>query len=252
MSTTAPAILVVDDDTADRIWLTNSLRGAGYAVAAAATGADALVRCATERFAAITLDLLLPDMTGRDVLQQLRVGGLNRDTPVIIVSVLPEVGVALASHVQEILSKPVMPDQLRGALERAGVGSDSTRPVLVIDDDPTSLRLVESTLGADGYRAICVPDPKQGLELALEAPPAAIVLDLMMPGMDGFEFLTRFRATAHGRTVPVIVWTSKDLSPDERDLLRSAAQGIVTKGRGASALIDEIRVHAPLTRRSAA
>ena len=112
-------ILIVEDDDRDRELIASTLAGVGYGFEIARTGADALARCKERFFDAVTLDLLLPDMSGLDVLDTLRVGGWLRDTPVIVVTIVPDVKTAMT--VSEILRKPLNSDALLTALERAGV-----------------------------------------------------------------------------------------------------------------------------------
>ncbi|HEY6035368.1 MAG TPA: response regulator, partial [Kofleriaceae bacterium] len=226
----APTILVVEDDPADRGKLVAALVAAGYAVEAVSTGAEALARSEERAYDAITLDLLLPDMTGLEVLHHLR-GGRNGAVPVIVVTVIAERGAVAGFAVHDVLAKPFLEEDLVASLRRAGVTTDSDRSVvLVVDDDPASLKVMAATLARLGYLAVCEQDPVRGLRAATEQPPAAIVLDLIMPGMTGFEFLERFRTTTTARSVPVIVWTSKDLSSDELSRLRRSAHAVVSKG----------------------
>jgi PAS domain S-box-containing protein len=112
-------ILIVEDDDRDRELIASTLAGVGYGFEIARTGADALARCQERYFDAVTLDLLLPDMSGLDVLDTLRVGGWLRDTPVIVVTIVPDVKTAMT--VSDILRKPLDRDALLSALERAGV-----------------------------------------------------------------------------------------------------------------------------------
>jgi PAS domain S-box-containing protein len=125
----APQVLVVDDDPKDRAWLVRALGLAGYAVESAETGADAIERVRAQRFDAITLDLLLPDMSGLDVLRELRAGGLSADVPVIVVTVVTEKGVAAGFRVDDVLTKPVRAEDLIASLTRAGVPPRSGRSV---------------------------------------------------------------------------------------------------------------------------
>ena len=112
-------ILIVEDDDRDRELIASTLAGVGFGFEIARTGADALARCKERYFDAVTLDLLLPDMSGLDVLDTLRIGGWLRDTPVIVVTIVPDVKTAMA--VSDILRKPLNREALLGALERAGV-----------------------------------------------------------------------------------------------------------------------------------
>jgi DNA-binding response OmpR family regulator len=92
-----------------------------------------------------------------------------------------------------------------------------------------------------GYRAVCRQDASSALKAAAKEKPAAVVLDLVMPEMNGFEFLRHFRKTRQGRRTPVIVWTSKDLTEAERSALRSAASAVTKKTEQADELLYEIR-----------
>jgi CheY-like chemotaxis protein len=235
-------LLIIEDDAEDRAWLLGVLSGAGYAVETAANGNEAVTRCRERTFNAITLDLLLPDMNSRDVLRAIRTGGANEDVPVIVLTLVAEPGAVAGFTIHDFLVKPVPVDELLASLRRAGVPPDGTRPVLVVDDDPSALKLMEVQLHQLGYRPVCRPDGAAGLEAAEQEQPAVVVLDLMMPGIDGFEFLERFRRTLAGRHTPVIVWTVKDLTAEDHVRLRSMAQGVVLKGEGGVArLLEELR-----------
>jgi len=237
----ASLILVIEDDVDDRAWISSALRGAGYAVETVATGAEALVRCREQRFSAITLDIMLPDMSGRAVLEKLRERGLNQQTPVIAVTVLAHKGIVAGFPISDILAKPVSQNDLVKALERCQVKPSKARPILVVDDDETSLRLADEMLRQLGYRTVCLPSGSSALKAAAQERPAAVVLDLIMPEMNGFEFLKHFRKTRRGRRTPVIVWTSKDLTEKERTALRSAASAVTKKTEQADELLYEIR-----------
>ena len=243
-----PTILVIEDDPEDLRRLVESLSSAGYAVEAVTTGREAVERCSKRTYDAITLDLLLPDMTGLEVLEQLRKGP-NQDAPVVVVTVVAERGAVAGFAVHDILPKPLTESALLSSLVRAGVPPEiSSSVVLVVDDDPASLKVMSASLSQLGYLAVCEHDPVRALAAAIEQPPSAIVLDLLMPEMSGFEFLTQLRANPAGRAVPVIVWTSKDLSVEDFVQLRSAAHGVVAKGDGNARVLEEIATHLPAPR----
>ena len=238
----APLILVVEDHAHERSALVETLVDAGYAVDAASTGAQALIKCSERAFAAITLDLLLPDTSGLEVLRAIRSSALNSEVPVIVVTVIAEKGAVAGFAVEDILAKPLDSRALLAALNRAGVAPARSGDVLVIDDDAASLRLMSATLQQLGYRAHCVSNGDAGLRAAQDSPPRAAVLDLMMPAMDGFEFLERFRRIPHCDQVPVIVWTVKDLTAQEYARLQVTAQCIIAKSPGGMvALVRELR-----------
>jgi PAS domain S-box-containing protein len=237
VTTTAPktappslsSILVVEDDAQDRALIGTALQAAGYAVTMVSTGGEAIALCQERVFEAITLDLLLPDMNGLDVLAGVR-ASRNSSVPVVIITVVTDRRAVAGVAVLDVLSKPLRGPALLATLERAGIRSGRNAPILVVDDDQPSLRLMELALSQIGRHGICRSSGAAGLEAALTVRPAAIILDLLMPGMDGFEFLARLRNIAGQETTPVIVWTSKDLTRDEMERLHGSAQSVLTKG----------------------
>ncbi len=231
-------ILVIEDDMADRDWLVRTLTHAGYSVQTAATGAEAVKLCNENAFAAITLDLLLPDASGWDVLREIRSTPLNRQVPAIAVTVSRDQGLSSAFVLHDYLVKPVEDHILLQSLKQAGVHSHNGA-VLVIDNDRASLKLITANLNQLGYPAICKDNAEEALELARKDPPAVIVLELLLPGMNGYQFLDQLRSTPAGQRIPVIVWTVKDLTADERRRLRASAQAIVPRD-GVNALREQL------------
>jgi signal transduction histidine kinase/DNA-binding response OmpR family regulator len=251
----APTILVIEDDTKERAWLVETLVAAGYAVEVARTGQAAIDQCRERTFDAITLDLLLPDMGGWEVLKEIHSDGPNQKTPTIVVTVVAEKGVGAGFAIHDYLVKPVRAEALLASLQRAEIPPAGNRPILVVDDDPQARRLMETTLQGLGYRSRAAADGEEGLRVAGDTDPAAVVLDLLMPEMDGFEFLERFRRTPAGRATPVIVWTAKDLTDEDYGRLAASAQAVVRKSEGGTGtLIDELRtcIARPAGPRSAA
>ena len=237
----APMVLVVEDNAQDRAAIIDGLAKAGFSVDVAATGSEAKAKCAANTYDAITLDLLLPDVSGLEVLRDIQMGK-NRRVPVVVITVVTERGAVAGFAVHDVLPKPLDSASLLASLDRAGVSPRAGGTVMVVDDDPASLRLMAATLEQIGYRGRCLPRASEALRAAETEPPQAVVLDLLMPEMDGFEFLKRFRAMPQCRRIPVIVWTSKDLSPEELAGLRASAQGVVQKGPGFdAAILDELR-----------
>jgi CheY-like chemotaxis protein len=242
----APTVLVIEDDLRDREDLVAALGAAGFATEVTSSGAQAVARCRERRFDAITLDLLLPDMTGLEALRQIRDEGTNRSVPVVVITVVAERGAVAGFAVHDVLAKPLDAGQLVAALARAGVHG-RTGLVLVIDDDEQARKLMEATLNQLGYRTRSEADADRALRGLAAAPPAAIVLDLLMPGMSGFEFLTRLRFDPLLRRIPVIVWTSKELTLNELAALRSTANAVVAKGPSAkAAVLSELAACLPL------
>lgn len=239
----APRILVVEDDSRDRAFLLQTLYQAGYGVELAATGGEAIASCAGRVFDAITLDLLLPDMTGLEVLHQIRIDGKNTETPVVVVSVVADRGFVGGFSVHDHLTKPLNGVDLIASLQRAGLSEMNDSFILVVDDDPSALRLIEANLRQLGHRVQCCPNGREGLAFATARRPLAVVLDLMMPEMDGFDFLVRLRKDPANLRTPVIVWTMKDLTVQDHERLRELAQAVVAKGdSGPATLANELRM----------
>ena len=235
-------ILLIDDEAGIRTSLSRVLADEGYEVEAVPTGEKGLERLREARFHLVFLDVWLPEKDGMEVLQEIRSSGLNRTTPVIVVSVAVEKDMGRMFPIQDCLPKPVQPPELLQALERAGVPPHRNRTVLVVDDDPATLRLMQATLAGLGYHAVCQPDGEAGLASLAQDRPALVLLDLMMPVLDGFQFLERLRRDPSLPHPPVIVWTNKDLSTTERAQLQGMAKAVLAKQDCTpKALLDQLR-----------
>lgn len=228
----APLILVVEDDRQTTELLAHQLNGAGYRVARATTGEQAVALAKELQPAGITLDILLPDGDGLNVLAQLKSLPETREIPVIVVSITEhqELGVSLGAL--DWLLKPVHRGDFLAAVRKAFVRDDGNRvaTVLVVDDEPPTVELLTDMLSSQGYRVLSAPDGRQGLELARAERPDLIVLDLLMPEATGFEVVRELRMHPESREIPILIFTVKDLSPEERERLRGSVQAIVTKG----------------------
>jgi DNA-binding response OmpR family regulator/signal transduction histidine kinase len=236
----APTVLIIESSTEHRAALMGILSRAGYAVEAVTSGSEAVERSRGRTFDAITLDILLPDMGSRDVLRAIQREGRNTNVPIILLTVTAECGAIAGFNIHDFLVKPVQTEELLASLKRAGVSPAPNRTILVVDDDSNALKLMEAALSHLGYQPVCAPEGESGLKAANEHRPAAVVLDLMMPGIDGFEFLDRYRRTPSGRLTPVIVWTVKDLSAEDHVRLRATAQGLFMKARDGARLLEEL------------
>jgi DNA-binding response OmpR family regulator len=214
----------------------------GFSVDVAVTGRTAIEMFASRHYDAVTLDLLLPDMSGLDVVSAFRESGHNADVPIIVVTVVTE-SAAAGLVVNDILSKPLDSEGLLTALSRAGISGEKYGRVLVIDDDAGSVKLMAEALVRLGYEPACFSRAEDALAAVSERPAVAVVLDLLMPGMDGLEFLHRFRENADNRQVPVLVWTVKDLTRDDVKRLTSWAATVLPKAQGSVDLAGALRGH---------
>lgn len=234
------SVLVVEDSPADARVIVETLSSAGYAVEVASTGAEAIALAMERVFDAVTLDLLLPDMSGLDVLRRIRAETPNGAIPVLVISVVTE-HVSAGFVVHDVLSKPVQPPDLLASLRRAGVTSArDAQSVVVVDDDPASLRLMSIALERAELPCVCFNDPQRALAHVREHSATAIILDLQMPHMDGFSFLRALRSHAEHATVPVLVWSVMELSKEQLSELQVLAQRVVRKDGATAPLVREL------------
>jgi len=185
-------------------------------------------------------------MSGLDLLAILRAEGLARTAPVIVVSVVPDARQIAGFAVHDVLRKPLDRDALLAALDRAGVRPERAGGILVVDDDPGALKLMDTTLAQLGYSAITRSSGAAGLAAAEQLGPSAVVLDLVMPEMDGIAFLDRFRRMPGHLQTPVLIWTMKELSEAELAQLKESAQAVVSKnGNAPSSVVAQLRALLP-------
>jgi CheY-like chemotaxis protein len=222
-----PTVLIVDDDAAARDLLTASLKDAGYRLVHAASGAEALDLARTIRPDAITLDVMMPKPDGWDVLTALKADSELCDIPVIMVTVAPERGIGLSLGAVDVLTKPVDRARLTALIHRL-VRREG--PVLIVEDDADTREMMRQTIEKLGMAAAETANGRRALAwLGEHPPPAMILLDLMMPEMDGFEFLDAIAGRADWRDIPVVVVTAKQLTTAERERLLRQARNVMEK-----------------------
>jgi signal transduction histidine kinase/CheY-like chemotaxis protein len=227
-----PLVLVVEDDAQAAELLRLYLEGTGCHVEVAWDGEDGFAKASQLHPALITLDLLLPKIDGWDLLVRLKGEPTTRQIPVVIVSIKEERGKGFALGAADYLVKPVSREELVNALQRVGL---PRRPregvtILAIDDDPMALELVDAILSAEGFRVLKAYGGKEGLAATRQEPPALIILDLLMPEVDGFAVVERLRADAATAAIPIVILTSKNLTPDEKARLNGEIAYLARKG----------------------
>jgi PAS domain S-box-containing protein len=226
-----PLVLVVEDDTTGRELLSHYLVENGFAVAYAGTGAEAFELARRLKPAAISLDILLPDVHGLDLLRRLHAEPETKNIPVIVVSITDDRELGLSAGAASWLVKPVNRRQFIEALDRVmpnGNGAGN-KLALVVDDDADAVELASDVLRQRGFEVLQAFGGSDGLALALARLPGLIVLDLSMPGMSGFTVAQQLRADPRTRHMPILVSTALDLSPAERETLMRHVQTIVPK-----------------------
>jgi len=233
-------ILVIDDDPDSRELLQRALETDGYVVATATSGDEGLKLARELSPALITLDVMMPGMDGWAVLQQLKSDEALAEIPVMMVTISGEKEMASTLGAVEHLTKPVDRDTLR-RLAAQYAAPDGGGHALVVDDDESIRSLFRRALDDDGWTVAEAGNGAEALEKVRESRPNIVLLDLMMPVMDGFDFLVAFRARMDCVTTPVIVVTAKDLTDDDRARLSGGVERIVEKGAlTASDLLEHV------------
>ena len=232
-------ILIVEDNLHERASLVNRLSLSGYWADGASTGEQALHFARETPYDGISLNLVLPDQTGLDVLAEMREDGASRGAPVLGLSMPTESGGTASFPIANILSKPLCTEELLLMITPMIESLDRRARVLVIDDDPMARDLMHGELDKIGVDALCVGDGRSALRDITEHQPDAIVLDLMMPEFDGFEVLDALRRMPEWREIPVFIWTSMILTDSDYVRLARSATAIATKGGGTMAAIAE-------------
>jgi len=222
-------ILVIDDDEHIRALFYNYLTRMGYQVYMAANGQEGLRLAKQEQPDAITLDIMMPEMDGWTVLSHLKITPETREIPVIIVSMVEDKNLGYSLGATDYLVKPVNREQLTSLLQKYHIG-ETANHILIVEDDPVIQEMLVRILSKDGYQISTAENGLFALQEIEKTPPDLILLDLMMPEMDGFEFVERLRQTPAWLKIPVIVLTAKDITSEERTQLQGRVKTIFQKG----------------------
>jgi two-component system, NtrC family, sensor kinase len=224
----AGCVLVIDDDTTARELIAESLKAQGFSVATAAGGLEGLKRAKELRPFAITLDVMMPDLDGWSVLAALRQDTELADIPVIMVTILDEQRRAVALGAAGYLTKPIDRERLHRLLDRFRAAARPTR-VLVVEDEPFQRELVRGWLEGQDFIVQEAANGREALACLRQGKPDAILLDLMMPEMDGFQVVAALQKEAVWRDIPVIVITARDLDAKDHERLNSGVQSVLVK-----------------------
>jgi len=228
----APLILVVDDDANSLEVSTLNLTTAGYRVCHAMNGEDALHVARQKHPFLILLDVMMPGKDGWEVLQELKADPETSDIPVIMCTVCENEELGIALGATDYLTKPIDRRRLASKLEsmRQGIKSKHrAMRVLAIDDDEHIRELYAVTLSAQGYKIYTAANGRDGLKMAESLEPDVIILDLMMPGMDGFEVAETLKSRPRTENIPIIVVSAKELTVAERMRLVGHIEDCVCK-----------------------
>ena len=225
----AAVVLVVEDDPADALLYEKFFRGTPYRAIRVSTVEGARHALGTVLPRAIVLDIMLGNGDTWNLLAELKTSEATRHVPVLVITAVEDRQKGLSLGADGYAIKPLDRTWLLGELDRL-TGGRRGQHVLVIDDDEISRYLLRTALERDGVAVQEASTGPDGIKLALESPPAAILLDLVMPGTSGFEVLDQLKASPVTRDVPVVVVSSQNLTEQDRDRLASRVVGIVAKG----------------------
>ncbi|HEU4611462.1 MAG TPA: response regulator [Kofleriaceae bacterium] len=219
-------VLIIDDDPMVQHLVRGHLESEEFKVFSAVDGVEGLTLAREVRPTVIVLDIHLPRLDGWTVLAELKSDPVLNQIPVIMMSVEEQRARGFSFGACEYLVKPVEPDRLLTVVKRALLPSDGD--VLVVDDDESTREMVSRHLRRAGYSTVEARDGEEALLRSRVISPGLVILDLIMPGVDGFEVLRTMRS--EGMRTPVIVLTGKTLQPDEERILRDGLARIVQKG----------------------
>jgi signal transduction histidine kinase/CheY-like chemotaxis protein len=222
-------VLVVDDDPNALDLLGRTLQAAGVRIVTARDGREALNLARKLHPAAITLDVLMPGMDGWEALRELKGDPETRDIPVIMVTMTDDRELGYALGATEFLTKPVDRGQLVQLLERYALEGAVCR-ALVVDDKAENRQVLRRALENEGWQVGEAENGRVALERVAEQVPSLILLDLMMPVMDGFEFVMEMRKRDASRAIPIVVVTAKDVTEEDRRRLNGDVVGLIQRG----------------------
>ena len=222
-------VLIIDDEQPAHELLERELAGAGYDILHAAGGREGLKLAKQARPDVITLDIIMPDLDGWSVLKALKSDPELCDIPVVLVTIMRDRDLGFALGAADYITKPLDREVLMRVVGRH-VRGDGRAQVLVVDDDPKTRDMLRRTLQKAGWTVAEAANGSEAIAALERAKPALVLLDLMMPGMDGFEVLERLHGDETWRDVPVIIITAKDLNADDVDRLNGRVVKVLQKG----------------------
>jgi len=239
-------VLVIDDDESAREILARGLAKEGFRVLGASSGEEGVKLAREVRPDVITLDILMPGMDGWSVLRLLKSDPQVAEIPVVLITMVDGRDMGKALGAADYLSKPIDRERLSTVLRKYKC-TNPPCPVLVVEDDPAARELMRRALSAQGWNVCEAKDGREALAVVRRTRPDLIFLDLMMPEMDGFQFVEELRANPDWRSIPVVVVTAKELTQEDRDRLSGNVRSILQKGALSNeALAREIRAVARL------
>jgi len=233
----APLVLVVEDDPAAAELLTRQLIGAGYRTEVARSGSEALAKARELQPSAITLDIILPEVDGWEVMTQLKSDPATSAIPVVVVSVVDNAELGLALGAIDYFVKPVEAKELIARLNLLRVkqpnGEGEVR-VLIVDDEPANRHWLIKALEPAGFTVLPASGGREAIDMAKSLQPDLVLLDLMMPEVTGFDVVEALRADPSTREMPIMVLTATNLTAADKRKLNGRVSEILSRHSVAS------------------
>ena len=235
-STKAPVILVADNDPSVKERIEPFLSHAGYEVVIAASAQEALRKAVQLQPLAVLIDTQLPPNGGSGLVYDLRRESKTKDIPIVLTSKVNKESLPFDIGQADFLTKPIDRQQLLQMMVKFDLLADGKRgkktpsSILIVDDDPQNIRLVKAMLKPFNMEIMIADGGKAGLELAMKKKPDLIILDLMMPDVDGFEVVSKLREDPESAQIPILIYTAKNITSEDRERLQGNIQTIIQKG----------------------
>jgi signal transduction histidine kinase/DNA-binding response OmpR family regulator len=240
-------ILVIDDDPTVRELLPRWLASTGLQVETASNGEDGLRRAREVHPDLITLDVMMPGISGWEVLTTLKASPDLADIPVIMLTIADDRNTGFLLGASDYMTKPIDSERLADLVsayqyQKHAANAISSDHILIVEDDTALRELLRCTLERDGWPVSEAENGHAALAQVTRCHPALILLDLMLPEMDGVQFIHELRATPAGQSIPIVIITASDLTPAEREHLNGSVEQILQKGSySREELLREVR-----------
>ena len=229
-------VLCIDDDAEVIELLRRYLIPEGYSVRGASSGEEGIRLAQELRPSVITLDIMMPEKDGWQVLRELKNSPVTKDIPVIIHSIIENRPLALSLGALEVIAKPSEPKKVLSVVERAC--RSKNLPIMIVDDNHDFADSLKILLQAEGYRTIAIYSGEDALKEIETVNPSLLFLDLLMPGTDGFEVVKRLRSQERWRDLPIVILSGAEITDEQRKNLNKLTQEFIEKGHFSKEIIS--------------
>ncbi len=246
-------ILVIDSDPEVRYTIGQYLSARGYDVVYASEGNEGIKKAVKFQPFAVTLDVMMPDKNGWIVLEELKNNPLTKDIPVILISIMGDKNLGFGLGAFEYFYKPVVPDQIMKSLKKLeNLVKKPVEKIVIVDDDENEFEIFKEAFKDEKIRIDYIKDSELAFSKILEVQPDLIVLDLLMPNVDGVTLTNKLKSNNDTKHIPIIISTAKDLSDEERNSLNNIVEDITVKSKGhpldvLKVVRDRIKMHETFT-----